>query len=133
MNNLSEIQVSQIQEFFNENALTHLNINDYISGYDLNNLDFNNAFEDILDILDSNEAFYIEIIYYKDAMEYLSKYDYSLHHSLSIAAEYGYKLEDLSSEILASLIASEITRGAFAGLKQWIEEFFENFLTTQNV
>ena len=45
-----------------------------------------------------------DIVYYARAMEYLSEHDNSLHDSLELAAEMGYYLQDLNSEILATLL-----------------------------
>lgn len=68
--------------------------------------------EDLLDEIESQiqEAFNVDIIYYSRAIKYLTEYDPSLHASLSIAAEAGYTTENLSSEILASLLASQNLR-----------------------
>jgi hypothetical protein len=38
------------------------------------------------------------------AMEYLKKHDISLLESLEIARDYGYKINDLSSDVLAELL-----------------------------
>lgn len=51
-----------------------------------------------------------EIIYYSNAMKFLSENDPSLTDSLSIANEYGYNLEDLNSEILATLLHQHIIK-----------------------
>lgn len=127
MNNLQEKHIERIINFCNEIELTHLNIWDYLNAYDFDNLDFSNAFEEILDILDEKNAFDIEIIYFSEAMKYLTLHDTSLRDSLEIANEYGYKLDDINSELLASLLASQITREAFFGYQSEIDEFFENF------
>jgi hypothetical protein len=127
MNNLSEIQYDKIYEFFQKNELNYLNVNEYLNFEDFDNLDFSNAFQDIFEILDDNNAFTIEIIYYSVAMDYLIKHDTSLTDSIELALEYGFKLEDLNSEILASLLATQITRDAFWGLEEDINNFFINF------
>ena len=57
--------------------------------------------------LDRNQAFNIEIIYYYNAMEYLSQHDNSLRSSLELAWNMGFRLKDLNSETLASLHASQ--------------------------
>jgi len=127
MNNLSPLHYNKIEDFFKSIELNHLNINDFISESDLDILDFSNAFDEILDLLESHNAFDIEIIYYKNAMDYLYQHDMSLTDSLELANELGYKTEDLNSEILASLLASQITRDAFFGLREDIDNFFANF------
>jgi hypothetical protein len=127
MNNLSPLHYNKIEDFFKSIELNHLNINDFITESDLDTLDFSNAFEELLDLLDEKNAFEIEIIYYRNAMDYLYQHDMSLTDSLELVSELGYKIENLNSEILASLLASEITRQAFFGLREDIENFFANF------
>lgn len=45
-----------------------------------------------------------EVIYYSRAMEYLSENDPSLRKSLDLASEYGFSLDNLSSELLATIL-----------------------------
>ena len=45
-----------------------------------------------------------EIIYYNNAAKYLSENDPSLRESLSLAYEQGYNIENLHSELLATLL-----------------------------
>lgn len=56
--------------------------------------------------LQDNGFFDVEIIYYSKAIEYLKENDASLSESIDIATEYGYTLENINSETLASLHAS---------------------------
>lgn len=81
--------------------------------------------DDIADFLEDNDYFNVEIIYYARAMEYLAKHDTSLRESLEIASEMGYDLKDLSSETLASLLASQNARNDFDELRAEIEEVLE--------
>jgi hypothetical protein len=69
--------------------------------------------EEIYNMLDSEGAFYVEIMYYNNAIDYLRREDFSLTISLELANDAGYKLTDLTSEILASLLASENCRDNF--------------------
>lgn len=55
--------------------------------------------ETLLDIIHEQE-----VIYYNTALDYLSVHDPSLQSSLSLAHEYGYKINELNSEILATLL-----------------------------
>mgnify|MGYP003134940033 CR=1 FL=1 len=66
----------------------------------------------------------VEVIYYAKAMDILSEYDSSLSESLSIASEYGYTLDNLNSETLASLLMSERNREHYQDMSSEIEEFF---------
>jgi hypothetical protein len=127
MNNLSPQHFDRIKTFFNENSLNHLNVNDFLDDDSFEYLDFSNAFEEILELLEENNAFEIDIIYYSTAMEYLTLHDTSLTESIELAHEYGFKLENLNSETLASILASKITREAFWGYKDEIDNFFINF------
>lgn len=45
-----------------------------------------------------------DIIYYSNAMEFLTENDISLKESLEIASEYGFELKDLNSETLANIL-----------------------------
>lgn len=101
----------------NKNKVVELLNNSYNGpeidfNYMLKDEDFENL-EQIRDILEENGAFDVEIIYYSNAIEYLSQHDASLKESLSIAAEMGFAIENLSSEILASLLASQNARESF--------------------
>ena len=44
-----------------------------------------------------------EIIYYNVAMEYLSEHDWTLRESLALAKDFGFEIENLSSETLATI------------------------------
>tara|TARA_R110002020_G_scaffold283961_1_gene499590 strand:+ start:299 stop:679 length:381 start_codon:yes stop_codon:yes gene_type:complete len=64
--------------------------------------DSSELFYDLMD----NGYFNEEVIYYSNAIEYLKENDASLSESLEIAEEYGCTLENINSEVLASLHAS---------------------------
>ena len=91
----------------------------------IDNIDHNNAFDSICQMIEDNNGFDTEIIYYSNAIDYLSKNDPSLHESLEIASEYGYEVKNLNSEILASLLASRNVRDEFYELENEINSFFE--------
>lgn len=67
----------------------------------------------IYDDLTDSGFFHVEIIYYSVAIEYLSEHDRSLSASIEIATEQGYTIENINSELLASLHASEKRREDF--------------------
>lgn len=81
-------------------------------------------------ILEDNDCFNIEIIYYHRAIEFLMNNDSSLKESLNIADELGFNVSSLNSETLASLLASQMIREEFSEyyseLENLIEEFMEN-------
>ena len=72
--------------------------------------------------LDRNQAFNIEIIYYYNAMEYLSQHDSSLRSSLELAWNMGFRLKDLNSETLASLHASQKAMDDYYNIINEIDE-----------
>ena len=78
---------------------------DYLSKDILNNLADYDSYE-IYEELREQNYFDVDIIYYSVAMDYLREDDPALCESLEIAAEYGYKIENINSELLASLHAS---------------------------
>lgn len=92
---------------------------------DIDNIDHNNAFDSIRQMIEDGNGFDVEIIYYAKAIEYLAENDPSLNESLEIASEYGYEVQNLNSEILASLLASRNARDEFYELENEINEFFE--------
>ena len=91
---------------------------------DIENIDLNNAYQSIYEMIESNNGFDIEIIYYATAIEYLSENDNSLRESLRIANDMGFDVKNLNSEILASLLASENAREDFGDLQSEIDDFF---------
>jgi hypothetical protein len=98
----------------------HYNINEYLNEEELSEVQ---SFNDLYDLLEEKEFFWVEIIYYHIAMEYLKENDSSLFESLSIASEYDYRVENLNSELLASLLATQKHRESFEALRDEIEEY----------
>lgn len=81
--------------------------------------------DEIFEILDENGAFFIDIIYYNNAMKYLTEHDPSLVESLSLAEDMGYVASDLNSEKLASILATEKARETFDELMSDIEDIID--------
>jgi hypothetical protein len=76
---------------------------DYLSENKIEGLsDFDSFFEYLVD----NNYTTVDIIYYSHAIDYLVKNDNSLKESINIALEYGLSLENINSELLASLLAT---------------------------
>ncbi len=111
------------QEFLKSLNIENLDLMDYV---DIQDIDLNNAFESIYDMLDEKDAFNIEIIYYYNAMEYLKEHDDSLNESLNLAAELCYEIQNLNSEVLASLLASQNARNDFYEKEKEITNFFNS-------
>lgn len=70
--------------------------------------------------------FSAEIIYYHNAMEFLSENDPSLRDSTAKAADCGYSCEDINSELLASLLLQDILENELQESYDDINEYFEN-------
>lgn len=62
--------------------------------------------DDIFNFMQDENVFNYagEVTYYANAMQYLRENDVSLTESLEIAKEYGYNIDALNSEVLASLL-----------------------------
>ena len=75
------------------------------------------------------EATYqIECIYYSNAMKYLTEHDNSLNESLEIASEMGYEVEDLNSELLATLLMQRKELEALYDAKDDLEDLYDEFI-----
>jgi hypothetical protein len=119
---LNETQTQKIVDFLIEiENDTKIEILSYIN---LNDIDLENAFDSIYEAIDENNGFEIEIIYYSNAMEYLTRNDTSLRESIEIALDYGYELKNINSELLASLLASQNSREQFNNYENEINELF---------
>jgi intracellular sulfur oxidation DsrE/DsrF family protein len=112
-------RIEKIEEFL-KGLTTEVDI---LNCVDLENV---NSYDDIYNQVNDNNGFDIEIIYYSNAMEYLSNNDNSLRESIEIADGMGFELKSINSELLASLLASQNAREEFTELESEITEFFEN-------
>lgn len=111
---------TKIEEFLSE-LNTEIDVLNFI---DIDNIDHNNAYDSIYEMIDERGGFNIEIIYFSRAIEYLSENDPSLRESLELASEFGYTPDNLDSETLASLLASKLVREEFEELENEINDFF---------
>jgi hypothetical protein len=110
----------KIEKFFREEIdLRHIDVMDYI---DADNV---TSFQDVYNQIDEGGGFNVEIIYYSRAMQYLMDNDTSLYNSMQLAIEHGYSLEDINSEVLASLLASQHTMEELYSYEHEIDSFFE--------
>ena len=108
-----------------EHFLSRLNTKiDVLCFVDVNNIDPVNPFDSICKMIEDNNGFDIEIIYYSNAIKFLTENDPSLTESLEIASELGFEVQNLNSEILASLLASKFAREEFYELEDEINDFF---------
>ena len=112
--------------FFEELTEKHRlenNINDFLTDEEREQI---TEFDELAEILENKDFFYIEVIYYKRAMEILSEYDNSLGNSLQLAKEMGFTIDNINSELLASLLLSEMEREIFYQIEEEINEFFND-------
>ena len=112
--NKTETKLNLLENLWIEN----LNIVDFIE----HDFEYIRNADDLYEELESNDAFNIDIIYYSRAMTYLSENDFSLSESIEIAVQHGYSLENINSELLASLHASQKAREDFWRCKNDINE-----------
>jgi hypothetical protein len=114
-------QKNRIEDFLSELS-TEVDVLNYV---DIDSIDTSNPFDSICEMIEDNNGFDNEIIYYSNAMDYLMKNDPSLQESLNLAHELGYTADSLDSEILASLLASKLAKEEFYKLESEINDFFE--------
>ena len=102
---------------------TDIFITDFLDEKDVEDM-FNDSWnaDGLFNHLDTKEAFNIEIIYYYNAMKYLSEHDNSLIESLELAWNMGFGLKGLSSETLASLHASQKAMDDYYNITDEIDE-----------
>ena len=109
----------KIEKFLREEIkLRHIDLLYYINAENVN------SFNDIYDQVEEQGGFNVEIIYYSRAMEYLMENDTSLQNSMELAADFGYTPENINSELLASLLASQYTMEELYKCEHEITEFF---------
>jgi hypothetical protein len=113
-------RVEKIEDFLRGLNVENLDILNYVDSEEVND------FDDVYDAIDDANGFDVEIIYYGSAMEYLTKNDTSLRESLEIASDMGFQVSNLSSEVLASLLASRECRDDFSSYKDEIDDFFND-------
>ena len=90
----------------------------------IDDIDCDNPYDSIYKMIENNNGFDQEVIYYASAIKYLSQNDPSLRESLELAHDMGYTADKINSELLATLLKSQNVRDDFSDLKDEIEEFF---------
>jgi len=74
-----------------------------------------------------------DIIYYSEAIKYLTREDASLYDSLNIASEYGYTTENLNSELLATLLYQQKLTEQWHKMEAEIKEMFYDKLEQESI
>ena len=90
------------------------------------NVDEITDFYSLLGQIEKSGGFDIDVIYYSAAMEYLTNNDTSLRESMALATDLGFTPENINSELLASLLASQNARHEFEELESEITDFLDN-------
>lgn len=101
---------------------------DVLTLVDIDDIDENNAFESIVQMIDDEDGFGVPFACYEDAMDYLSENDPSLMDSLAIVHRKGFEVNDLDSELLANFLAKEKAKSEFFKLKEQIDDFFAGLI-----
>lgn len=102
--------------------------------FDFDPDDFDNFKEQIQEHFQDNNLLDQEIIYHANAIEFLKRHDQSLQQSLQLAKEYGYTIENINSEILASLLSTSYAQEEFDDFlaSDTLQEIFD-FLVLENL
>ena len=119
---MNTLQIEKIKTFLDTLSTSYIDVTYMV---DIEQIDLDNPFQSIVEQVEDQNGFDVEIIYYATAMEYLTENDTSLRESLEIASDLGYETKNLNSELLASLLASQLERDNFYALQEEIETFFE--------
>jgi hypothetical protein len=114
-----EKQINDLIKLFDD-YLPEIDIDYFLNGYETGQ-DVNNS-DDLYEIIQDAGGFEIDIIYYSKAMKYLSENDASLSESIEIASDMGYSTENINSELLASLHASQKVREDFYSITDEIDD-----------
>ncbi len=118
---------SSIKSFVNSLSLDHLDPTDTINSIDLRYVEDYSDIESELNCVDEYSQFNQEIIYYSKAIQYLSDNDPSLRDSISLAIEQGYELDSITSELLASILATDLAVQEWYKVKDLILKEFDDF------
>jgi hypothetical protein len=130
MNNLvlTTEQITKINDLFvTSQLLRDIDLNYMLEGQSIDNAD------DIENLIDDNGGFEVDVIYYSNAMKFLSENDASLKDSLTLAHDLGYSMQHINSETLASLLASQMIRNEFEGIKSELNDLIETMINEVEV
>jgi hypothetical protein len=107
---------TRVIDFLNSNTTMGVDF-DYL----LKNEDFSTV-EEIRDIIQDNNGFNQEVIYYSTAIKFLAENDPSLRESLQIASDFGFEAKNINSEMLASLLMTQMCIDEFEELTSELED-----------
>ena len=107
---------TRVIDFLNSNTTMGIDFE-----YFLKNNDFTTV-EEIRDLIQENNGFDQEVIYYSTAIKFLAENDPSLSESLGIASYFGFEAKNLNSEMLASLLMTQMCIDEFEELTSELED-----------
>jgi len=112
MNKMNETQIEKLKEIMKQEE-NDFDFNDYVFNYmkedDLLEIDGVDELREYFEKINVNSSITnAEVIYYTNAIEFLKENDNSLNKSIEIAVEIGCTLENINSEVLASLLKTSI-------------------------
>lgn len=116
---------TQIEQFLKivDNEQGDFDIKGHIAESELAEIENVEDLSDYLDTLnDSNNITNEEVIYYKVAIDYLAEEDPSLSESLEIAKEYGYLIDQINSELLATLLKTRRNEELYSETLELLKE-----------
>lgn len=91
--------------------------------YDMDNVGIPADTDEFMELLEERVR-EEEVIYYHKAMEYLAEHDPSLQFSLEMAKDFGCELENINSELLATLHTQDRLMSEIQEYRDEIEELF---------
>lgn len=110
---MEEEQINKLKEII-EAEEKNYDFSDLVFNYidieELKEIDVDDLKDYLEDLNQDKEITNTEVINYTNAIEYLSENDCSLNESFELARELGFTLDNIDSEILASLLKSENNR-----------------------
>ena len=83
------------------------------------------SIDNLRQTIENDGGFDVEVMYYAKAIQYLAENDNSLRESISLAEDIGLSISDITTEVLASLLASEQARIDFNDISDELGELIE--------
>jgi intracellular sulfur oxidation DsrE/DsrF family protein len=106
----------RVIDFLESQTTMGIDFNSFLKDNDFSTVD------EIRELIQDNNGFDCEVIYYSSAIKFLSENDQSLRGSLEIAYELGFEVDSLNSELLATLLKTQIATDEFEELTSELEE-----------
>lgn len=107
---MEDKEIKKLKEIIEEVEKIY-SFNDYIWNYitkeDLMRLELDDLEDFFNELNGDNNITNVEVIYYHNAIDFLKENDISLRESLDLAMGFGYKIKDINSELLASLLRTQ--------------------------